>query len=68
MSRLKCSCESFEKFAGASVPAYIASFLDEVKRQLPKGVKHYQCRECGREWEKRPPEAEATRPTLVRLD
>lgn len=68
MSRPKCSCESFEKFVGASVPAYIASFLDELKSEGPPGVKRYQCRECARGWEKRPPEGEEKRPTLARLN
>ncbi|MDQ3258869.1 MAG: hypothetical protein M3R15_34230 [Acidobacteriota bacterium] len=70
MTRPKCSCASFEKLAGASVHAYIAMFLDELNHQLPTGVRRYRCRECGREWEKRPPEvkSEGTRPTLVRID
>jgi len=55
MSRPKCSCKSFEKFAGASVLAYISAFLGEQKREFPKGVKRYQCRECAREGEKRLP-------------
>ncbi len=70
MNAPNCSCEKFEKFEGASVSAYVAAFLDESKQHLPSAHKHYRCRVCGREWEKRPPDMKdaGTRPSLVRLD
>jgi hypothetical protein len=69
MSRVNnCSCESFERLEGASVPVYIRTFLDE-SGYVGDEKKHYRCRVCGREWEKRSPQTktEGTRPSLVRL-
>ncbi len=72
MDAQNCSCAQFGKLEGASVNAYIAAFLDELENAAPppSGNKHYRCRRCGREWEKRAPEIKAagTRPSLVRLD
>ena len=60
MTEQKCSCAAFERLEGASVPAYIAAFLE-------RGEKNgYRCRACGRRWEKRAPEKEGARPSLVR--
>jgi hypothetical protein len=61
MSERKCSCASFERLEGASVPAYIAAFLEQEEKD------RYRCRVCGREWEKRAPEKEGTRPSLVKF-
>ena len=68
MSRMNCSCESFERLEGAGVPVYIRTFLDE-NGYVGDGKKRYRCRVCGREWEKRSPQtkSEGTRPSLVRL-
>jgi transposase-like protein len=51
------------------VPAYIRVFLDE-QGYVGEGRKHYVCRVCGREWEKRSPQtrSEGTRPSLIRLE
>ncbi len=68
MSEAECSCASFARLEGASVPAYVTAFLDEVKGENRPGVKRYRCRACGRAWEKRPPAAGGGRPSLVRLD
>ena len=69
MSPANCSCESLDRLEGASVPAYIRVFLDE-QGYIGEGRKHYVCRVCGREWEKRSPQtnSEGTRPSLVRLE
>ena len=69
MSHAKCSCDSLERLEGASVPAYINTFLDQLG-YAGEEMKHYRCRICGREWEKRSPQtkSEGTRPSLVRLD
>jgi hypothetical protein len=68
MSQPACSCELFEKLEGASVNAYINTFLDRVGSATPEEKNLYRCRVCGREWEKRAPESksEGTRPSLVR--
>lgn len=68
MDQPKCSCESFEKLEGASVPAYINAFLEQAERESAGEKNLYRCRVCGRVWEKRAPEAEEKRPSLVRLD
>jgi len=68
MSQPNCSCASFERLEGASVPAYTKAFL-EPERDGENGHKNlYRCRICGRTWEKRPPanDKEGTRPSLVR--
>lgn len=69
MSEEKCSCASFERLEGASVPAYVGAFLDDLGRADPSLKNRYRCRVCGREWEKRAPAAktEGTRPSLIRL-
>jgi len=58
----------FEKLEGASVPAYIAAFLDDLGRADEAKKNLYRCRVCGREWERREPEdkSEGTRPSLIR--
>ncbi|HYE65880.1 MAG TPA: hypothetical protein VD966_09860 [Pyrinomonadaceae bacterium] len=68
MSQSKCSCDSFERLEGASVPAYIAAFLDQTRGADPAEKNRYRCRVCGREWEKRSPEnrSEGARPSLIR--
>lgn len=68
MVEKRCSCNSFEKLEGASVPAYIAAFLDDQGRGDEAQKNLYRCRVCGREWERRVPEgkSEGTRPSLVR--
>jgi hypothetical protein len=68
MSQPKCSCASFERLEGASVPAYSNAFLDDLGRADPAQKNIYRCRICGREWERRAPDAEHVRPSLVRLD
>lgn len=71
MEQPKCSCERFEKLEGASVPAYIKTFLEETdSSRTPARKNHYRCRVCGRLWEKRAPgaEGEGKRATLVRLN
>jgi hypothetical protein len=68
MDEKRCSCASFEKLAGASVPAYIAAFLDNPGRDDEAKKNVYRCRVCGREWERRVPQdkSEGTRPSLIR--
>jgi hypothetical protein len=63
MSQPVCSCDSFERLEGASVNAYVNTFLEQTDRKY-----HYRCRVCGREWEKRAPEikSEGARPSLIR--
>jgi hypothetical protein len=70
MSQTKCACETLERLEGASVPAYIAAYLEQVGRAIPEDKNRYRCRVCGREWEKRMPEdkSEGTRPSLMRLN
>ncbi|MGB9180011.1 MAG: hypothetical protein WCB68_12260 [Pyrinomonadaceae bacterium] len=65
MNKPECSCESFEKLEGASVPAYINAFLEQADA---KEKNRYRCRVCRRVWEKRAPDGEGKRPSLVRLD
>ncbi|HEV2913857.1 MAG TPA: hypothetical protein VGX92_11315 [Pyrinomonadaceae bacterium] len=69
MSQPKCSCESFERLEGASVPAYIKAFLDQAGRSVDER-NLYRCRACGRKWEKRPPQTKTGggRPSLIRLE
>jgi hypothetical protein len=70
MTRPKCSCDSFERLEGASVPAYIKAFLDRIgPPAAQEGEEHYCCRVCGREWERRAPEIkdQGKRPALVRV-
>jgi len=68
MDEKRCSCASFEKLAGASVPAYIAAFLDDLGRADKAKKNIYRCRVCGREWERHVPQdqSEGTRPSLIR--
>jgi hypothetical protein len=68
MDEKRCSCASFEKLAGASVPAYIAAFLDNPGRDDEAKKNVYRCRVCGCEWERRVPQdkSEGTRPSLIR--
>ncbi len=69
MSQPQCSCASFEKFEGASVPAYINAFLEDESRTDASKKDRYRCRVCGREWEKRAPDekSDGKRPSLVRI-
>lgn len=66
---MKCSCAEFERLEGASVPAYISAFLEQVDSANVAENKRYRCRVCGSVWEKRAPEVEsaAQRPSLVRV-
>jgi hypothetical protein len=70
MSEQKCSCASIKRLEGASVPAYICAYLEEVGQASPQKKNRYRCRVCGQEWEKRFPEtkSEGRRPSLVRLN
>ncbi len=69
MKEAGCSCATFGKLAGASVSAYVAAFLEELKNPASAAIKRYRCRVCGCLWEKQAPESKSvsTRPTLVRL-
>ncbi|HKP72556.1 MAG TPA: hypothetical protein VJT82_06435 [Pyrinomonadaceae bacterium] len=68
MSEKRCSCASFEKLEGASVPAYIAAFLDDMGRADPAKKNLYRCRVCGSDWERRAPEVRGEgRPSLVKI-
>ncbi|MBA3765870.1 MAG: hypothetical protein H0W99_02565 [Acidobacteria bacterium] len=69
MNKAECSCASLERLEGASVPAYIHTFLDQMG-YAGADKKVYRCRVCGREWEKRSSQtkSEGTRPSLIRLE
>jgi rubrerythrin len=69
MKEAKCSCQSLERLEGASVPAYIAAFLEQKKDATPEEKNLYRCKMCGRIWEKRAPEMKTTgtRPSLIRI-
>ncbi|MER3428038.1 MAG: hypothetical protein C4334_08035 [Pyrinomonas sp.] len=58
-----CSCATFKRLDGASVGAYISSFLVP----LGEGRDSFRCRVCGCRWERRTLDGMA-RPSLVRLD
>jgi len=64
MTENKCSCFRLERLEGASVNAYICTYLTAEEKN-----DRYRCRVCGREWEKRYPESksEGKRPSLIRL-
>ncbi|HKS28245.1 MAG TPA: hypothetical protein VJS44_10515 [Pyrinomonadaceae bacterium] len=64
MSQAKCSCASFERLEGASVPAYIKAFLEPEAGATDKDL--YRCRVCGHIWERRAPDDERARASLVR--
>lgn len=66
LKRSDCACVSFDKLEGASVTAYIASFLES--EQGPERRNRYRCRVCGSEWEKPAAGHGANRPSLIRLD
>jgi hypothetical protein len=68
MSQPKCSCDKFERLEGASVNAYASAFLEDLGRADPARQDRYRCRVCGRHWEKRPPDAEHARPSLVKVN
>jgi hypothetical protein len=70
LSQPQCSCAKFERLEGASVPAYVKAFLDDLGRDDPAQKDHYRCRVCGRKWARRAPDATEARarPSLVRLD
>jgi hypothetical protein len=63
MAETKCSCTKLDRLEGASVPAYICTYLSTEEEN------HYRCRICGQKWEKRFPESksEGKRPSLIRL-
>ncbi|HKR00686.1 MAG TPA: hypothetical protein VJT09_08430 [Pyrinomonadaceae bacterium] len=68
MSQPKCSCERLQRLEGASVPAYICTYLEQANGATLEEKNRYRCRVCGREWEKRWPENkdESKRPSLIR--
>jgi hypothetical protein len=68
MSQANCPCETLLRLEGASVPAYISAYLDQITDATSKVKGHYRCRVCGREWEKQTPEneSEGKRPSLIR--
>ncbi|MDT5124205.1 MAG: hypothetical protein QOC96_3687 [Acidobacteriota bacterium] len=68
MSQPKCSCENLKRLEGASVPAYIAAYLEQVKGATQDEKHLYRCRICGRKWERYAPEdqSEGKRPSLIR--
>lgn len=61
MSQPLCACASFNRLEGASVNAYITSFLE--RKDADKNL--LRCRICGREWQK--VETEGKRASLVRM-
>jgi NAD dependent epimerase/dehydratase family enzyme len=67
MNQSNCPCETLERLEGASVPAYITAYLDQIGSNEEKN--HFRCRVCSREWEKRAPKikSEGTRASLIRL-
>lgn len=69
MSQAKCSCDKFERLEGASVNAYAAAFLEDLGRADPALKNRLRCRVCGREWERRAPDAAgaSVRPSLVKV-
>jgi len=69
MSAAKCSCEKFDRLEGASVNAYASAFLEDLGQSDTRKKNRFRCRVCGREWEKRAPDAKtgSKRPSLVRL-
>ncbi len=71
MTDPKCSCAQFERLEGASVPSYIAAFLEgtDAHHSAAKQTR-FRCRVCGREWERRAPEtkSEGSRTSLVRVN
>lgn len=66
MSQPKCSCSSFERLEGASVPAYTKAFLERADEPGSHHKNRFRCRVCGRLWEKRGAEHEGGRPSLIR--
>jgi hypothetical protein len=69
MSQTKCSCENLKRLEGASVPAYITAYLEQIRSTGQEDKNLFRCRICGREWEKHTPEekSEGKRPSLVRV-
>jgi hypothetical protein len=69
MDEAKCSCAKFERIEGAGVAPYAAAFLDDLGRAGEPRNNLYRCRECGRLWERRAPDAaeHRARASLVRL-
>jgi hypothetical protein len=69
VSKAQCPCATLERLEGASVPAYIHTYLDQMG-YAGEEKKLYRCRVCGREWEKRSPQtkSQGTRPSLIRLE
>lgn len=68
MTQPKCSCDKFERLEGASVNAYANAFLEDLGLKDSPLKNRYRCRVCGRHWEKRPPDSEHARPSLVRIN
>lgn len=68
MSERKCSCAVLGKLEGASVPAYICAYLEQVGGQQSEEKNRYRCRLCEQAWEKRAPEtkSEGSRPSLIK--
>jgi hypothetical protein len=61
MEEAKCPCATLQRLEGASVPAYIAAYLEPAGGAEEKN--RFCCRVCGREWERR---IEGKRPSLIR--
>jgi rubrerythrin len=67
MDERKCACANFERLEGASVPAYIAAFLELLKGGTAEARNQYRCRICGQIWEKRAPHDEHKRAMLIKI-
>lgn len=64
MSTNVCSCENFDRLAGASVQAYTKQFL-EKSDDAPDA---YLCRVCGARWQRREAENKQGRAELVKVE
>lgn len=67
MSWPLCSCESFERLEGASVPAYTKAFLEPLDERDASQKNRFRCKVCSRTWEKHAPLHEGGRASLVRM-
>lgn len=47
-----CSCERFERLAGAAIKAYSADFLERASSEPEKGTVYYRCKVCGTPWKR----------------
>jgi hypothetical protein len=69
LGKVKCSCEQFEKLAGASVPAYTASFLNREEDSGHPAKSIFRCRVCGQRWQRHTPhdDEDGKRDSLIKL-